>query len=58
MHPPMLPNPSGDGLQHYKKKSVIEPLGGESSMNKLGIDALLDYDVTSSELLILRLFEF
>lgn len=35
MHPPMLPNPSGDGLQHYKKKSVIEPLGEESSMNKL-----------------------
>ncbi|KAJ8442861.1 hypothetical protein Cgig2_022227 [Carnegiea gigantea] len=35
MHPPMLPNPSGDGLQHYKKKSVIETLGEESSMNKL-----------------------
>lgn len=35
MHPPMLPNPSGDGLQHYKKKSVIEPLSEESSMNKL-----------------------
>lgn len=35
MHPPMLPNPSGDGLEHYKKKSVIEPLGEESSMNKL-----------------------
>jgi len=36
MHPPMLPNPSGDGLQHYKK-SATEPLGEESSMNKLGI---------------------
>ncbi|KAL6512140.1 DNA mismatch repair protein [Orobanche gracilis] len=31
LHPPMLPNPSGDGLQFYKKVSPVNPDHGNSS---------------------------
>ncbi|KMT20165.1 hypothetical protein BVRB_1g001770 isoform A [Beta vulgaris subsp. vulgaris] len=29
MHPPILPNPSGDGLQHYRRKPVVVSLDEE-----------------------------
>ncbi|KAL9229052.1 hypothetical protein vseg_004568 [Gypsophila vaccaria] len=36
MHPPILPNPSGEGLQHYKRKPSRESLGEENSLTKSG----------------------
>lgn len=35
MHPPILPNPSGDGLQHYRRKPVVVSLDEE--LNRSGI---------------------
>lgn len=39
MHPPILPNPSGDGLQHYRRKSDMVSIDEDlsrSAMNEVG----------------------
>lgn len=36
MHPPLLPNPSGDGLQFYKKKTSRNPGDEGTSTNDIG----------------------
>lgn len=38
MHPPMLPNPSGDGLQYYKKRKPLRnPEDEENTSNNIGM---------------------
>ncbi|XP_050213071.1 DNA mismatch repair protein MLH1 isoform X2 [Mercurialis annua] len=36
MHPPLLPNPSGDDLQFYKKKKSLNNLGDEEAVTTIG----------------------
>ncbi|KAK9758148.1 hypothetical protein RND81_01G210700 [Saponaria officinalis] len=36
MHPPILPNPTGEGLEHYKRKPARDSLGEENSSTKSG----------------------
>ncbi|XP_057531841.1 DNA mismatch repair protein MLH1 isoform X2 [Amaranthus tricolor] len=43
MHPPILPNPSGDGIQHYRKKPSVVSLGEDlntSGTNGAGEDEI------------------
>ncbi|KAF5936579.1 hypothetical protein HYC85_024085 [Camellia sinensis] len=43
MHPPLLPNPSGDGLQIYKRRKPFRsPQAEENSMKNTGYNVLSD----------------
>ncbi|KAK4838439.1 hypothetical protein QYF36_013745 [Acer negundo] len=51
MHPPLLPNPSGEGLQYYKKrKPLSNPEDGEKSSYDAGDDVEME-DVVERKLL-------
>ncbi|KAL5776365.1 hypothetical protein ACOSP7_009291 [Xanthoceras sorbifolium] len=51
MHPPLLPNPSGEGLQYYKKrKPLVNPEDREKSSNDVGDDVEME-DAVEHELL-------
>ncbi|KAM3712202.1 hypothetical protein ACJW31_01G164000 [Castanea mollissima] len=51
MHPPMLPNPSGDGLQYYKKRKPLRnPEDEENTSNNIEDDVTIE-DEMEHELL-------
>ncbi|XP_059460207.1 DNA mismatch repair protein MLH1-like [Corylus avellana] len=46
MHPPMLPNPSGDGLQFYKKRKPLRNLEDEEkASDDIGDDDLMENEI-------------
>ncbi|KAK0576276.1 hypothetical protein LWI29_014840 [Acer saccharum] len=53
MHPPLLPNPSGEGLQYYKKRKPLRNLedGEKSSNDAVTRDDVEMEDVVERELL-------
>lgn len=46
MHPPMLPNPSGDGLQFYRKRKPVRNLEDEvKTSDDIGEDVLMEDEI-------------
>ncbi|CAL5358565.1 unnamed protein product [Camellia sinensis] len=53
MHPPLLPNPSGDGLQIYKRRKPFRsPQAEENSMKNTGYNVLVDTDDLQDHIII------
>ncbi|XP_062028201.1 DNA mismatch repair protein MLH1-like [Rosa rugosa] len=45
MHPPMLPNPSGDGLQFYQKRKLVRNNEGSLSCNTAADDMMMEDEI-------------
>uniref|UniRef100_A0A803M525 DNA mismatch repair protein S5 domain-containing protein n=1 Tax=Chenopodium quinoa TaxID=63459 RepID=A0A803M525_CHEQI len=45
MHPPILPNPAGDGLQHYRRKSQPAVISIDEDMNRSAPNEVKDAEI-------------